>query len=70
MNKQDLAIIIQTMEAQRKAGGFSFDVMPMVAETMQRLQHLFNLLKDGETLAINRSEEPKEAKPSASKAEK
>ncbi len=70
MNKQDLAILIQTMEAQRKAGGFSFDVMPMVAETMQRLQHLFNLLKDGETLAISRSEEQKEAKPSASKAEK
>ena len=70
MNKQDLAISIQTMEAQRKGGGFSFDVMPLAAETMQKLQHLFNLLKDGETLVIHRKEDAGEAKPSESKATK
>ena len=70
MNKQDLAILIQTMEAQRKGGGFSFDVMPLAAETMQKLQHLFNLLKDGETLVILRKEDAGEAKPSESKAKK
>jgi hypothetical protein len=52
MNKQDLAILIQTMEAQRKAGGFSFDVMPLAAQTMQKLSDLFNLMKPESRLVI------------------
>lgn len=58
------------MEAQRKGGGFSFDVMPLAAETMQKLQHLFGLLKDGETLVIHRKEDLGEAKPSEGRAKK
>lgn len=52
MNKQDVAILIQVMEAQRKAGGFSFDIMPQAALTMQRLAELYNAMKPESRLVI------------------
>ncbi len=44
------------MEAQRKAGGFEFGVMPMVAETMRKLGHFYQHIKDGEELVIQKVE--------------
>jgi hypothetical protein len=64
MTKQDIAILIQTMEAQRKKGGFSFDVMPMVASTNQRLTDLFNLMGPESKLVIDAK---KETQPAESK---
>ena len=52
MNKQDLAILIQVMDAQRKSGGFTFDIMPQAALTMQRLAELFNAMKPESRLVI------------------
>ena len=70
MNKQDLAILIQTMEAQRKGGGFSFDVMPHVAQTMQKMTSIYNFMEDDDFLAIKPKENLCEAKPSEGKATK
>jgi hypothetical protein len=64
MTKQDIAILIQTMEAPRKTGGFSFDVMPMVASTNQRLTDLFNLMGPESKLVIDAK---KETQPAESK---
>jgi len=61
MNKQDIAILIQTMEAQRKAGGFSFDAMPLVASTAQKLSDLFNLMWPDSKLVIEAKEETQPA---------
>ena len=61
MTKQDIAILMQTMEAQRKTGGFSFDVMPMVASTMQKLSDLFNLMGPESKLVIEAKEETQPA---------
>lgn len=61
MTKQDIAIMIQTMEAQRKTGGFSFDMMPMVANTHQKLTDLFNLMGPESKLVIEAKEETQPA---------
>lgn len=77
MDKQNIALLLNCMEAQRKGGGFQFDIMPLAAQTVQRLSDLFNQMGDADVVVLmqaqtpeKKTDETEESKPEASKKSK
>lgn len=74
MDKQNIALLLNCMEAQRKSGGFQFDIMPLAAQTVQRLSDLFNQMGEADVVVLmqakpieKKTDETEESKPEASK---
>lgn len=69
MNKTNVALLINLMEVQRKVGGFEFGIMPLAAQTAERLQKLFEAMGEDDILSIEQIAEvmPSEGKKVANK---